>query len=229
MTVQAVAVPPLYFTRRPALASLHSYVKDNRDMGRIDSPPPVNPAEVATVELLRRAREGDDRARSELARRYFPLLRRWASGRLPGWARSVVDTDDIVQDTLFRTLGRVEHFEPRGEGAFHAYLREALRRRIIDEVRRAHRGTATAQGQADAVDPAPSPLETAVGREALERYEAALLRLRPGEREAILARVELGLPYARVAETLGKSSSDAARMAVSRALVRLAEEMAHAH
>lgn len=40
-------------------------------------------------------------------------------------------------------------------------------------------------------DPSASPPEQAIGREALERYEAALERLRPEEREVIIARVEL--------------------------------------
>ena len=65
----------------------------------------------------------------------------------------------------------------------------------------------------------------AIGQEALERYEAALARLRPEDREAIIIRVELGCPYAEVAAALGKPSAAAAHMAVSRALIRLAEEM----
>ena len=38
---------------------------------------------------------------------------------------------------------------------------------------------------------ADSPLDQVIGREALERYESALARLTIGEREAIIARVEL--------------------------------------
>src|SRR5207244_12886738 len=72
----------------------------------------------------------------------------------------------------------------------------------------------------------PSPLEEAIGRETLERYESALLRLRPTDREAIMLRIELNYPYADIATALGKPSIAAAQMAVSRALVRLAEEMA---
>ena len=66
-----------------------------------------------------------------------------------------------------------------------------------------------------------------MGSEVFARYEAAMERLRPEEREAVIARVELGLSHAEVAEALGKPSAAAAHMAVSRALVRLAEEMAH--
>ena len=66
-----------------------------------------------------------------------------------------------------------------------------------------------------------------MGSEVFARYEAAMERLRPEEREAIIARIEMGLSHAEVAEALGKPTVAAAHMAVSRALVRLAEEMAH--
>ena len=64
-----------------------------------------------------------------------------------------------------------------------------------------------------------------IGREALERYEESLARLRPEDRDAVQLKVELGLPYPEIARELGKPTTTAARMAVSRALVRLALEM----
>jgi RNA polymerase sigma-70 factor (ECF subfamily) len=75
------------------------------------------------------------------------------------------------------------------------------------------------------VDSAESPLEQAIGREAVERYEEALARLKAEEREAIIARVEMGYTYEELAEALDKPTPDAARKAAQRALVRLAEEM----
>ena len=74
-------------------------------------------------------------------------------------------------------------------------------------------------------DRAASPLEAAIGSETVERYEAALRRLSSEQREAIVARVEMDCSYQEVAQALGKPSPDAARMAVSRALLRLAQEM----
>jgi DNA-directed RNA polymerase specialized sigma24 family protein len=53
----------------------------------------------------------------------------------------------------------------------------------------------------------------------------ALSRLRPEDREAIIGRVELGLSNHELAEVLGKPTANAARMAVERALFRLAKEM----
>jgi DNA-directed RNA polymerase specialized sigma24 family protein len=44
-------------------------------------------------------------------------------------------------------------------------------------------------------------------------------------REAIIGRVELGLSYAELAAAMGRPSADAARMAVGRALLKLAKRL----
>jgi RNA polymerase sigma-70 factor (ECF subfamily) len=59
----------------------------------------------------------------------------------------------------------------------------------------------------------------------LDRYDAALSKLNEQERDLIVARVEVGLTYEEIAQALGKPSWNAARMAIARALVRLAEEL----
>jgi RNA polymerase sigma-70 factor (ECF subfamily) len=97
--------------------------------------------------------------------------------------------------------------------------------RIRDELRRHRRRPATAAIDTAIADTSASALEEAIGIEALERYEAALARLRPEEREAIIARVEMGCDYDEMAVALGKPTPDAARKAAQRALVRLAQEM----
>jgi RNA polymerase sigma-70 factor, ECF subfamily len=130
-----------------------------------------------------------------------------------------------VQETVVRAVKRIDRFESRHEGALQAYLRQAIVNRIRDEVRRAKRSPAPSALDDNAAATEASPLEEAIGGEALQRYEAALARLRPEEREAIIARVEMDGSYLDVAVALGKPSPDAARMAVSRALVRLAQEM----
>lgn len=183
-------------------------------------------AVATTADLLQRARLGDDEARNELFSRYLPSLRRWARGRLPRWTRDLRDTEDVVQETLLHTLKHIDAFQPRHEGALQAYLRQALVNRVRDEVRRVGRRGIGEEIVEDAhADDGASPLEQAIGTEALARYEAALTRLRPEEREVIIARVELGQSYQQIAAGHGKASADAARMAVTRALVRLAEEM----
>ena len=179
----------------------------------------------STFELIEKARLGDHEALDRLFARHLRPLQRWASGRLPQWARGLTDTDDLVQDTLLQTFKRIDAFEPRRVGALQAYLRQAVLNRLRDELRRKGRQPPAVDLEAVDVAGGQSPLEEAIGHEAVERYEQALQRLKPEEREAIIGRVELGLDYDDLAEALGKPTADAARKAAQRALVRLAEEM----
>ena len=179
----------------------------------------------STLHLIERIRGGDREALELLVARHVAPLRRWVSGRLPRWARDMADTDDLVQDTLLRTFQKIGDIEHRGAGALQAYLRQAVLNRIRDELRHKARTPLMVDGDELSLVAEGSPLEEAMGHEALARYEAALLRLRPEEREAIIGRVEMEYSYAELAEMLGKPSADAARKTARRALLRLAEEM----
>src|SRR6478736_1451369 len=78
----------------------------------------------SSFELLEGARAGDPAALDRLLSRYLSPLQRWASGRLPRWARDLSDTGDLVQETLIRTLRNIGSFRPEREGALQAYLRQ---------------------------------------------------------------------------------------------------------
>jgi len=182
------------------MTALISMVKPPPDGERLSPPHDASRPDSATrspdttFSLVVRARGGDRSALDELCVRYLPRLRRWAHGRLPAWSRQAIDTEDLVQQTLTKVALRIDKIEPRHEGAFQAYVRQALHRRILDEVDRAGGKVAEPVGSARP-SPAPSPLEQAIGSELLERYEEALSRLKPEDREAIIARVEMGLSW----------------------------------
>src|SRR5262245_47359719 len=175
----------------------------------------------SSFELLLKAKQGDRQAVERLWARYLPRIRRWAHGRL-------LDTDDLAQEILLLAIQHVESFEPRHEGAFQGYLRQMLRNRIFDELRSAGRRPAGTTIHDEHAAPDPSPLELALGRETLERYEAALQQLRPQDRELVVARFELDFSVAEIAAAFGKPSVAAAQMAVGRAVLRLAEVMGRA-
>lgn len=182
-------------------------------------------SQESTLSLLARARAGDEFAVDALVRRYLPRLRAWATGRLPRWARDVADTDDIVQDAMIKTVRQLKTFEPERETAFIAYLRQAVWNRIRDEIRKSRVRPIANNLDVEPVSQMPSPLDETVGRDTLRVYEMALERLQPIEREAVIARVELGYTYAMLAGALGKPSPEAARKTVQRALIRMAEQM----
>jgi RNA polymerase sigma-70 factor (ECF subfamily) len=179
----------------------------------------------ATYSLLERAKGGDREALEILFARHIPTLRRWASGRLPRWARDVADTQDLVQDSVLQVFKRVEAFNPRGEGALQAYLRQAVMNRIRNEFRSKGRRPSSEDLDEQKSADRTSPLEAAIRQEQLDRYDNALSRLSDQERDLIVARVEMGLTYEEIAEVLGKPSWNAARMATARALLRLADEL----
>jgi RNA polymerase sigma-70 factor (ECF subfamily) len=195
--------------------------------GRQSANPAAKPRLDAesSVDLLGRVREGDAAALNELCGRYLPRLRRWAHGRLPAWARDGLDTQDLVQDTLTQVFQKLPSFAPRHEGSFAAYVHLALRNRLRDVIRSAQRRPMHSPLDSAKPDSEPSPLVRAIGQETLERYEAALQRLKPEEQAAIVLRIEMGYSHEEIAQELQKPSAAAANMAVRRALIRLAEEM----
>jgi RNA polymerase sigma-70 factor (ECF subfamily) len=188
----------------------------------------IDDAAASSATLLVRAQAGDAAARDALFRRYLPRLRRWAHGRLPLPARDLSDTDDLIQESLLRTLRSLDRFVPQFEGALQAYLREAIGNRIREELRRTRRLPARVAMASEIAARDPSPFESAVGAESLERYDRALQSLRPDEREAVIARLEMGMDYRSIAVELERPSAEAARKMVQRAIARMAEQMANA-
>lgn len=192
------------------------------------APPAREPSLESTFDLLELARAGDDQALERLYARYLPRLKRWARGRLPAGSRRLLETDDLVQDVLLRTIRRVDAFEVRAGAGFHSYLRQACVNRIRDEIRRLGRAPEMNELDGEEPDTGPTPWDAALNREQRDRYEAALAQLKPDDREAVIARLELGCSYEEVAQALDKPSVNAGRMTVLRAIDRLIRLMSAA-
>ena len=62
-----------------------------------------------------------------------------------------------------------------------------------------------------------------IGLRALQAYEDALEHLTDDQRAAVTLRLEMGCRHEEIAVLLGKPSANAARMLVTRGLVRMAE------
>jgi RNA polymerase sigma-70 factor (ECF subfamily) len=177
-------------------------------------------SEETSLSLLARAQQGDAVALEALMGRYLTRLQRWASGRLPATARSLFDTDDVVQDALLNTFRHLDHFQPRHDGALLAYLREAVANRIKNELRRAAPLLEDVEPDALPSD-RPSPLQTVLSRQAMERYERALAQLGEDERAAVIGRFEMSYSYDALARATNRPTADAARKLTERALRRL--------
>ena len=171
-----------------------------------------------TLALVTRAREGDRLALERLAVRYQAALLRFAHGRIPGSARGLVDTVDIVQVAMMSALARLDPIDTSLPGSLLAYLRCAVLNKIRDEIRRARRrpqaGTLDDRLPARDLD----PLEAVISEQELERYNLAILQLPADQQEAFLMRIEMDCSYREIADALGRPSAEAARMLVRRAI-----------
>lgn len=179
-----------------------------------------------TAALIQGARAGDEAARGALLERFEPLLEGFLHARLPAAARDLLDTQDLAQEVSLRALANLKRFEDRGVGAFWAYLRGIGRNLLIDHARRVRplpRADVPLEEQGRTS--AATPLDSLVREEELACFEASLEVLDERKRRAVLARLELGLPFEWIAGEEGFDSADAARMAVTRAIRTLAEEM----
>ena len=179
----------------------------------------------SSVDLLLKAKSGNADALNRLLARYLPRLRRWAGRRLPMALRTLLDSGDLVQEAIISALPHFKTLEIRTERALWAYLKQVVRYRIIDLNKRACRRPSRHELPEDTPVRGPSPLDAAIGAEALTRYRLAMETLTKEQFRAIVLRLELGLSYKEIAAELGKASPDAARMTVARAVERLAEKM----
>ncbi len=177
-----------------------------------------------TQSLIEKSQSGDDSAQDVLFRRCSDRLSRWARGRLPGYARDIADTQDLVQVTLMRAFNQLPNFQSRGGGSFMAYLRTILLNRVKEELGRAGRQPDSTE-RLDIPSQDPGISKQLQQWQTLERYEKALDTLPEASREAVILRLEFDLPYAEIAAEIDSPSADAARMKVARSLKELAVAM----
>jgi RNA polymerase sigma factor (sigma-70 family) len=137
----------------------------------------------------------------------------------------MLDTQDVVLEAVQRGMNRLGEFECRHPGALLAYMRTILRHLIIDHVRARSRQPQQVLLDDQHADGGQSPLERVLDVEQIELYEAALARLRPRAAALVTLRIEEQLGHDEIAVELGFPSSNAARVAAKRAVLRLAHEM----
>ena len=179
-----------------------------------------------TAALIHQAQAGDRSAMEHLLERHREALLRFLHGRLSPAARSVTDTNDVVQDVFKAALVNIQRFEYRGLGSFWAYLREiGMNRALHEERSAATRNTVNGSNHFRSAEGGETPSDGLARREVGAAYEAALQKLSEQVRNAFLLRFELGLPYEAIAHECGYPSHDAARMAIVRASALLAKDL----
>jgi RNA polymerase sigma factor (sigma-70 family) len=156
--------------------------------------------------------------------RVLPRLRLWAHNRLPRWARTGIDTTDIVHDAVLHTLPKCSALDLDTEAALSAYLYKAVQNRLYDEQRRALRHGGVSALYDDLADTSLSPSDQVLQREHERRVHAALQQLSPLDQALIAGYVDLEYTYEQLGCMTGRSPNTA-RVALQRALTRLAAQM----
>lgn len=174
-----------------------------------------------TAFLIEQVKQGNSEAANELMKNLSPLLARWAKGRLPHYARSLNDTADLVQETLLIGLKKINGFESQYVGSFLVYLRVILANRIKKVISQQKPQSELPESRALE----HSLLHDRLNVDTMMVYEQALDKISQDEKEAVIMRVEFGFNFQEIADLLGKPSANAARMYVSRCLLKLAEQM----
>lgn len=191
-----------------------------------------------TLQLVRRAQDGDRAALQSLFERYYDRVRRIARLRLGQPLRHRMDSGDIVQETFIAALGAFDHFEVRDESSLLQWLAVLLENRIRDASdwndaarRNAAREVPLASpGRSGTVRldlPAGglSPPDGVVRDEQVEALEEELALLPAEQRELVVLRDYVGLSWDEVAKKANRPSAAAARMAHTKVLLELAERM----
>jgi RNA polymerase sigma-70 factor (ECF subfamily) len=151
--------------------------------------------------LVERLRRSERAALEQIIAAHHPAIRRLV-GRLTGWSQ---ETDDLVQDVFVRAMSGASRF--RGDSRIGTWLT-----RIAINVCRSHHRKQTmrrllwrqwtAQRPAEAEHDAS---QTAQDLERARRVNAAVQRLRPGEREVIVLHYLEAMEIEQVAAMLGIS------------------------
>lgn len=183
----------------------------------------MNKRDVNTVELLERVRAGDAEARDRLVEHELLPLLRYTRGRVPACVRSVSDNRDLVHDVMLRLLPKLDSFRPDGPGGLQAFLRRAVSNQIIDALRRSRRRPECDRPLEAVHDGAASPLAQVIAIERRKRVRAALAALSPSDRALIVGRFNGEREYADLARECRRPTANAARVALKRALLRLAK------
>jgi len=173
-----------------------------------------------TRDLFARGQAGDREAMGLVLGRIVLRLRGWTRSRMPREMRGGAHTEDVLHDAAVNVLPKIHRLHLKDPADLEAYVRETIANQVKDRAkwraRHPHEPI-----DVDRPSPEESPLDAVIRRERWMPFQPAFEALSEAEREALIARFDLGLGYQAIAELTGRCTPDAARMMVNRALDKL--------
>lgn len=168
--------------------------------------------------LLLRARSGDRKAFEELCKACSDSLAAWIRSHLGRGARTKVEPEDILQETLLRAFERIGIFRGKDERAFFNWLASISEHLIwnVTQKRSPQYSSLVFEPQ----DTGISPSGNLRRKERLERLKASLATLKPDQRTALLLSKIDGLSVKQIARRMDRSDA-AVKQLLSRGLKEL--------
>jgi RNA polymerase sigma-70 factor (ECF subfamily) len=186
-------------------------------------PPTETTRDVDFSSLLAAARQGEQRAITEIYRAYQPRLLRYLRAQESGMA------DDLAADVWLAVARGLSRFDG-DEAGFRGWVFTIARHRVIEHRRRIARRRTELMSH-DRLD---GPIERGLGGDPAwlvveqlgvqETVEMLVAGLAPDQAEAVLLRVLGGFDVGEVARIMGRSPGSV-RVLCHRALKRLAAKM----
>ena len=167
-------------------------------------------------DLIRRARQRDAEAFSELYRRHVDLIFRYVLLRVSDQAVA----EDLTSEVFVRALESLGRYEDRG-APFAAWLYRIASARVIDHWRRTQRPVVSLEA-GDVQVPVDPPAGDVVAQETLAR---SLQHLTGEQQEVIILKFIEGYSIAEIARITGRTDG-AVKALQHRALASLARLMA---
>jgi RNA polymerase sigma-70 factor (ECF subfamily) len=189
-----------------------------------------------TQHLVALAKEGNQSALNQLCSVYSERVRRIIRLRLDQKLRPKLDSVDVVQDALILALGGLKDFNYRNEGDFLRWLSRIAENKLRDILDKFHadkrdvhkeipfrkEDRSTEGGSVGVAEPMRTTTPSVIMRkkEALDKLEQALDKLKPEYKQVVVLKRIEGLSHADIAERLGRNTG-AVRMLLARAMAAL--------
>jgi len=194
--------------------------------------------DMASVELVRVGRAGDDEAVNELFRRYQPRLQRVVRAKMSSFLRRHVDAEDIVQETSIIAVEKFDRFEVHTSASILAWLSRIAEHviqnklRTIQAQKRDPKREVRAATEADSLSgvvlpsPGPSPSQEFSRNELEALVDLCIAEIEPPAcREVLVLRDLCGLDWEAIRTELDRPSVDAVRELYRRANSKLADRL----
>ncbi len=193
------------------------------------------PDPQVSLDLLAKARGGDEAALNELVARYHDRLRRIVRAKLGSRLRRHMDSVDIVQGTFRTALPRLRELRPDSAAGLLQWLALIALNQIRDESDRWNAAkrdggrevgldACDAAGNALVAEPAAAQVTPSIDawhRELEQMLDEAVRELPQDQHEVVIMRDYCGEDWDEIARKLGRKNTHAARQLHQRAWIRL--------